>query len=521
MSIDLGRRARSGQLASYLPRWASRIPIDLWALIGVLLVALVLRVWPVGGLSTEYDEGVYWQSLRAMRAGAPLYTSVFDSQPPFFLAGIYPLYLAFGQTLAAARLAVALYSLAGIAAMYILGRITAGRRCGVLAAALVALAPVYAIESRTLQAEAPSLLWQVLALALALAAGAAHRSWPSRHLLAFASGVALALGILTKLWDIAAALPALLYLTGAFTQVRPRAKLSEALRHAAPLLALWSAGLLIGCLVVLLPFLGHLDVVFDQVVRFHTVAGQTTTRGLGYNLRLLAQSGTLYPLLALAIASSILASARRSSLVIPGLVWFAVSFLILVQQQPLFDHHRVLLAPPLALLGALALPLSRSSDAFPSKRTTSAIAGILRRSAPILVTLALLLGIGVSTRDARVGSAHPTALQRQAAAALARFTIPADKVASDDQYVAGLADRDVLPQLVDTSQVRITSGYLTTAQIERLITESDTRAVLFASGRFAMLPGFRSWVEAHFTLVANLPDGGGLYLKMPQGPQIT
>src|SRR5579864_5243816 len=51
-----------------------------------------------------YDEGVYWQSLRAMAAGHSLYQQIFYSQPPFFLLSIYPIYSLFGQTLWSARL---------------------------------------------------------------------------------------------------------------------------------------------------------------------------------------------------------------------------------------------------------------------------------------------------------------------------------------------------------------------------------------------------------------------------------
>jgi len=78
-------------------------------LVGICLLALALRLWPLGGFSTEYDEGVYWQSLRALADGHALFSSVFSSQPPFFLLSIFPLYLLFGQTLAAARLAIVIF----------------------------------------------------------------------------------------------------------------------------------------------------------------------------------------------------------------------------------------------------------------------------------------------------------------------------------------------------------------------------------------------------------------------------
>src|SRR5262249_48457864 len=169
------------------------------ALSAVVLLALLLRLWPLAGLATDYDEGVYWQSLRAMANGQPLFAATFSSQPPFFLFALYPFYLLFGQTLVAARLALVLYSLAGVVAMYFAGRAIAGRWTGVIAAALLALDPLYAVESRTLQAEAPALVLQIICVALA--AEAARRVRSTQCVLAAASGVALGLGLMTKLFD--------------------------------------------------------------------------------------------------------------------------------------------------------------------------------------------------------------------------------------------------------------------------------------------------------------------------------
>jgi hypothetical protein len=54
--------------------------------------------------------------------------------------------------------------------------------------------------------------------------------------------------------------------------------------------------------------------------------------------------------------------------------------------------------------------------------------------------------------------------------------------------------------------------------LERIITATDSRTILFASGRFDQLPGFRAWVEAHFTAVPQVGDGHMLYVKTPQTP---
>jgi hypothetical protein len=48
----------------------------------VLLVALALRAPLLAGGQIDYDEGVYWQSLRSLAAGHQLFASVYSSQPP-------------------------------------------------------------------------------------------------------------------------------------------------------------------------------------------------------------------------------------------------------------------------------------------------------------------------------------------------------------------------------------------------------------------------------------------------------
>ena len=130
--------------------------------------------------------------------------------------------------------------------------------------------------------------------------------------------------------------------------------------------------------------------------------------------------------------------------------------------------------------------------------------------------LCLLIGVVGTHRD--IDSPLPQS-SVEMASALRAATLPGDLVASDDQYIAGLADRNVPPELVDTSQVRILSGYLSASQLESLITRYDVRVILFASGRFDMIAGFRSWVEANFTQIASFGDGRALYMKEPQGPQ--
>jgi len=522
-SVRRPASARSGPLG-----WLLQLTLHDRLVLVVALVALALRLWPLGGASTDYDEGVYWQSLRAMAAGHPLFREVFSSQPPLFLLGLYPFYLVLGQSFVAARLAVVLYSLAGLAAIYFAGRAVAGRWAGLAACALLAVDPLYLRVSHTLQAEAPALAFQLVCVALAAEAANQPARDRKRRMLA-ASGAALGLGMMVKLFDLVALLPALLYLAvplyaafvgrdGRIRRPERDALLARA-RLILPDVGLFLAGMLAALLVVLLPFIGSWGALYDQVVRFHLAAASAASQGVGYNIALIWTNMFSAILVLLFVVGPLLALDRPTAKILPPLAWLLASLVLLLRQQPLFDHHVALLIPPLALLAGIVVGDVLNAPeghlrAWPQtlKRTDT------RRLVFVMVGFVSLLLLVMSASRNATAARPITADQRLTSTALERLTVPGDVVVSDDQYVAGLADRDVVPQLVDTSLVRIATGYLTTPQIEAIITQSDARVVLFASGRFDQLPGFRAWVRANFTEVGTFGGGRALYMKQPSAP---
>ena len=69
-------------------QFKSLLTLFFWAAVLTLVVSAVLtRLYhlDVPFDRDSYDEGVYWQSLRAMLAGESLYHTIFYSQPPMFL----------------------------------------------------------------------------------------------------------------------------------------------------------------------------------------------------------------------------------------------------------------------------------------------------------------------------------------------------------------------------------------------------------------------------------------------------
>ena len=119
------------------PQWQN---IMFWSIVlALIIVAIVMRIYQLGVPFDHdgYDEGVYWQSLRAMSAGFMFYHQIFYSQPPFFLLSTYPFFALFGSTLWSARFGIALVSLLGLPGAYLLGKALGGRIGAILALVLI------------------------------------------------------------------------------------------------------------------------------------------------------------------------------------------------------------------------------------------------------------------------------------------------------------------------------------------------------------------------------------------------
>lgn len=497
---------------SAMPR--SRPSPAAWIGLGACLISLTLTLQTLHGQIVDYDDGVYWQSLRAMAHGHSLFGSVFSSQPPLFLLGLYPFYVIFGQSLVAARLAVLLFSLLGLAGAYVAGRALGPRSIGAVACLLLSLDPLYEASARAVQAELPSIalqLWAVAFAALAMRATGARRGW-----LAMGAGAALGCALLTKLFAVAALVPIVLYLGAPLARrwsrhpgQRAWSPVCRNLRLVAPTLALFAAGLLGVVVLALLPYAGELGTVYDQVVRFHLVAARTDHHSLVENLRIVADALAGAPLVYVGLLSAIVIAWQRVWIGVPLLLWASAAFGVLALLHPLWEQHVVLLSPALAMTSGCGASAAWRALSTPRRR---------RLGLAIALTLLVLAGGVDLARDwqANASANRPLPLRTvKLVNALERFSAPDEFVLSDDQFVAALANRDLPPQLVDTSFVRISSGYLSAAQLEGLIARDRIRVVLFTTGRLDQVPGFRAWVSQHFTLVASFDDHGALFLRAP------
>src|SRR2546423_7128287 len=102
-----------------------RLRVSTWSALAVGTGFLLTEVIMLGARIRDYDEGVYWATFRALARGEPMFSTVFATSPPGFFYALLPFYLV-GHTFASLRAGVLLLCLAGLAAIYMLGRLLAG-----------------------------------------------------------------------------------------------------------------------------------------------------------------------------------------------------------------------------------------------------------------------------------------------------------------------------------------------------------------------------------------------------------
>ncbi|MHB8719295.1 MAG: hypothetical protein ACYDAC_10465 [Candidatus Dormibacteria bacterium] len=467
----------------------SASPVAPLAAIAVLVLATVVtRIPNLGSGPLDFDEGVYWLSLRSLREGHTLFTQVYSSQPPAFLLGVEPLWSWLGGTIEAARSLMTAWACVAVVAAAITGWRLAGPWTGVGVALIVAVDPRIVDQSVTLQADGPATALALAALAAAAVAVTA-RGRLRAGLAATAAGALLSAGILTKLFDV-----------GAVPAVGVALLLGR--RRPALLVAAAAGGLLTAALV-LLPLASSWGAMWQQAVGLHLDA-----RGVdGSASWQLAATiwATEWPVVIAAAAGALVGWWGARRLWVVGMAWCAGSTLALLATHPLFPHHVALLVPGMACLGASAMaavgragraalqPHARAAAALVTTCATAAAASLLLAGA--------LRSLGEPIDSARIEQ-------------LTEFVPPAALIVTDDQFDLAAAGRDAPPFWVDTSGVRLRAEDVTAAS---LAATPHLCGVLFQSGRLSGVPGLAAWAALAFP-EHHVLDGGALLEIRPGCP---
>jgi mannosyltransferase len=191
--------ARSSRVAA-LPSW--------WPLAAITVLATALRLSTLGLQSFWYDEAFtpvhvlhpsLWATLRSVART--------ENSPPLWYLLEWADYRVLGDGVLALRLPSALAGIATVPVVWMIGRELAGRRVAVLAAALVALNPLFVWYSQ--EARVYSLFVLTVALAMLCFLRARRASTPG-NLVAFALSASLAL--LTHYFAVFLVVPMALWL---------------------------------------------------------------------------------------------------------------------------------------------------------------------------------------------------------------------------------------------------------------------------------------------------------------------
>jgi hypothetical protein len=171
--------------------------------------------------------------------------------------------------------------------------------------------------------------------------------------------------------------------------------------------------------------------------------------------------------------------------------WILATTVFLVDHSPLFSRHVLLLLPPLALgasANVLLIPMLLSG------REGKGITFVL------FILLLVFAGLSLNTHQRRFPVLSVYAERDwEAIELIQEHTQPLDFVVSDEQMQVFRAGRHVPPELCDTSNIRIKSGYLTDE--EAIKASKDARVIILWTSRLARLSLYTNWVEANYRLV--------------------
>jgi hypothetical protein len=96
---------------------------------------------------------------------------------------------------------------------------------------------------------------------------------------------------------------------------------------------------------------------------------------------------------------------------------------------------------------------------------------------------------------------------------IAERTRPDEVILTDAQGIAFLAQRDVPPELTDTSLVRIATRYITAQEVVSLSERHHVSVVLLWTGRLNLMPEVARWATEHFPHQESFGGGQVLYLR--------
>jgi len=472
----------------------------------ILVLAAYLRIINLDGFFIyDYDEGVYSESARMIVKGYLPHVDFFSSQPPHFILCIAAFFGLFGMNIVVARLFIVVASLIAIASAYLIARRIEDFKAGLVAAFVLSISPYFLRQSRSVMSEVPSISLALLGIWLFFEA---FKHKDNRYLLL--SGLVVCLGAMMKL-NVGLVAPIILVLLIA------RKDFSGA------------AFFILGCIIPLpiLPLFG-LGKVIDQMVIFHFFKPATGTWQDHWARihEMLAMDMGLTVTAFIGAALCIVKKRLDSKFIVALTASFFVFFLY---YTAFFKHQAVILLPLLAIMSGvgLAAPInlglkmvSKKNDAEKVDKTNEK--KLRKEILAILITANLIPSVfycvgatrpSVIKYNLAVISPRDNPLFLDAVGIIRAYADSSDYIITDQQILAFFADRDVPPDLVDTSYMRISSGYLDSETVIKLAEEYRVKVIVLWTNRLKRLTVFADYVKLNFQLVKDYGGGREIYVR--------
>ena len=441
-------------------------------LIPIVIAALLLRL-PIA-LSRAplgFDDGVYFASAGALRAGGRPFAEVYSSQGPAFLPLLWLADQLGLRTWWSPRLLPLLAGVALTALIYRLAQSLTDRAGAATSALLVATSGCLLYSTTRIESDG---------VALAFAAGAvlvASRSGAQRDVL---TSVLVGIAVAVKSLLVAPAALAVLWLVWRRRGWRPAALVVAGAAVVLSLLsvpwglrAVWEQSILL-----------HLQAAdgFDVAANSQFVRGVLRDRDLlliGFGVAAIAWSAGLAIVGGRGSARAVVVPSSERDLRVAMWIWTLGSVAVVLLHQPLFLQHLAIVVPPAALLIGLHRP----------------------PVAVIVAVAALLLPSHGGGAGWRWTTTMPSDDERVAIDVLRRIEPQSGMVISDAPTLVWLAGRTSPASVVDVSFVRIEAGQLTTADVVLAAHERDVCGVLIWTQRLGLLPGLRQELRDYRSVV--------------------
>jgi 4-amino-4-deoxy-L-arabinose transferase-like glycosyltransferase len=488
--------------------------ITFWLCLLVLLLAFIF--WQANHIDIVgrfHDEGEYLMIVRLLHSGYRLYSEVFAVTPPLFLATICWVFRIWGLSVKVARLLVIAYAVIGALAVALITRRIGGSLAGLVAVALLLIAPRFLLQSRTARPDVPAASLAALSVLVAwLYLRSGKRFWLG------AAGIIASASLLCKMVSLYIVpllilVPLYYQYSRIFSKRRP-----ESLKAPWGILLDWGTLLLSFTLPILVCALVYdTRSLYQQAIIFHLQGPVLTPALVSTNL------STIWDYLVYNGALSLLAlcgiwwagTRREQHLGFLIVIWLIVIIAQFVVQTPLLFHHMLPLLFPLAILAGTGV--SETLQLF-----YDLAKGLERRRMVLLLVglvfiMIYLLGLPALLEENRRLITHrrqalDIIVDNEAIQLVKEVSGINDLVITDGEIIAFQAGRNIPPTLGGTSHKRIDLGYLTSEQLIAITQEYNVPVVMFWSGRFKRLSEYLEWVKSNYQLAGWYTTGNLIYV---------